>query len=81
MKYRIEMQPLAGRYVVAFKDSETGCLAKAVALNASAAEMLRMHLEGHDVDSIAYILSERYGVDAGQIAADVSALFNKLEIE
>ena len=42
MKYRIEMQPLAGRYVVAFKDPGTGCLAKTVVLNGSAAEMLRM---------------------------------------
>lgn len=81
MKYRIEMQPLAGRYVVAFKDPGTGCLAKTVVLNGSAAEMLRMYLDGHDVDSIARILSERYGVGAGQIASDVSSLFKKLEIE
>ena len=75
------MQPLAGRFVVAFKDPETGCLAKAVALNSSAAEMLRLYLDGHDVDSLARILSERYDVEAGQIAADASALFKKLEIE
>lgn len=81
MKYRIEMQPLAGRFVVAFKDPETGCLAKAVALNGSAAEMLRLHLDGHDIDSIAHIFSERFDVDAGQIAADASALFKKLEID
>ena len=81
MKYRIEMQPLAGRFVVAFKDPETGCLVKAVALNGSAAEMLRLHLDGNDVDSIARIFSERYDIDAGHIAADASALFKKLEIE
>ena len=40
MKYRIEMQPLAGRYVVALKDPETGDLVKTFAVNASAAEMM-----------------------------------------
>ncbi|MBR5072712.1 MAG: PqqD family protein [Bacteroidales bacterium] len=80
MKYRIEMEPLAGRYVVAFKDPDTGDLVKALALNRTAAEMLRMHAEGHDIPSIAHALSEKYGAPAEQIAADAESLFVKLEI-
>lgn len=80
MKYRIEMEPLAGRYVVAFKDPDTGDLVKALVLNRTAAEMLRMHVEGHDIPSIAHALSEKYGAPAGQIAADAESLFVKLEI-
>ena len=78
MKYRIEMQPLAGRYVVAFKDPDTGNLVKALSLNGSAAEMLRLYLEGNDIPSITRILSERYGVEPERIASDATAFFNKL---
>lgn len=80
MRYKIEMQPLAGRYVVAFKDPGTGDLVKTVTLNGSAGEMLRLHLDGHDVGSIARNLSEQYGVDAGRIAADAASLFDKMGI-
>lgn len=81
MRYRIEMEPLAGRYIVAFKDPGSGELVKTLALNRSAGEMLKLHLEGHDVPAIARILSERYGVPADRIAADAEALlasFTKL---
>ncbi len=78
MKYKIEMEPLAGRYVVAFKDPDTGNLVKALSLNGSAAEMLRLYMEGNDIPSITRILSERYGVEPERIAADATAFFNKL---
>lgn len=78
MKYKIEMEPLAGRYVVAFKDPDTGNLVKALSLNGSAAEMLKLYLEGNDIPSITRILSERYGVEPERIAADATAFFNKL---
>ena len=72
------MEPLAGRYVVAFKDPEAGTLVKALSLNGSAAEMLRLYMEGNDIPSITRILSERYGVEPERIAADATAFFNKL---
>jgi len=78
MKYKIEMEPLAGRYVVALKDPDTGNLVKALSLNGSAAEMLRLYMEGNDIPSITRILSERYGVEPERIAADATAFFNKL---
>lgn len=78
MKYKIEMEPLAGRYVVAFKDPDSGNLVKALSLNGSAAEMLRLYMEGNDIPSITRILSERYGVESERIAADATAFFNKL---
>ena len=78
MKYKIEMEPLAGRYVVAFKDPDSGNLVKALSLNGSAAEMLRLYMEGNDIPSITRILSERYGVEPERIAADATAFFNKL---
>ncbi len=78
MKYKIEMEPLAGRYVVAFKNPDTGNLVKALSLNGSAAEMLKLYLEGNDIPSITRILSERYGVEPERIAADATAFFNKL---
>lgn len=72
------MEPLAGRYVVAFKDPDSGNLVKALSLNGSAAEMLRLYMEGNDIPSITRILSERYGVEPERIAADATAFFNKL---
>ena len=78
MKYKIEMEPLAGRYVVAFKDPDSGNLVKALSLNGSATEMLRLYMEGNDIPSITRILSERYGVEPERIAADATAFFNKL---
>ena len=74
------MQPLAGRTVVACKDPQTGEVIRALALNASAAEMLRLRLEGQEVPEIARLLSERYGVDPARIAADATALFEKFAI-
>jgi hypothetical protein len=80
MKYKIEMQPLAGRTVVACKDPQTGVVIRALVLNASAAEMLRLRLEGLEVPDIAHLLSERYGVDPARITADATALFEKFAI-
>lgn len=79
MKYQIEMQPLAGRFVVALKDPETGDLIKVFVVNASAAEMLQLYRDGHDVESIARIISEKYGVPSGHVRADAEALLKKLE--
>lgn len=81
MKYRIEMEPLAGRYVAAFKDPATGKLVKAMAFNGSAAEMLKLYVEGNDISSIAHKLSEQYGVDPDRIAADATAFFRRLDLE
>ena len=80
MKYRIEMQPLAGRTVVACKDPQTGEIIRALALNASAAEMLRLRLEGQEVPQIARILSEHYVVDPARIAVDAAAFFEKFAL-
>ena len=77
MKYRIEMQPLAGRHVVAMKDPDTGDLLKTLVVNASAAEMLRLYLEGFDVSAIADTLSRKYGVPADRIHADVEAFLGQ----
>lgn len=78
MKYRIEIASLAGRYVVALKDPETGDLVKAFAVNASAAEMLLLYRDGADVSTIARTLSEKYGVPADRVRADVEALLANL---
>ena len=79
MKYRIEMQPLAGRYVVALKDIQTGDLVKALTVNASAAEIIRLYCGGLDIDAIANSLHQKYGVPEEQVHADVEALLKKLE--
>ena len=78
MKYRIEMQPLAGRYVVALKEPETGNLMKTFVVNSSAAEMLRLFRDGLGVSAIAETLSQKYGVPVERIRADVEALLNQL---
>ncbi len=79
MKYRIEMQPLAGRYVVALKDIQTGDLVKALTVNASAAEIIRLYCGGLDIDAIADSLHQKYGVPEEQVHADVEALLKILE--
>lgn len=78
MKYRIEMQPLAGRYVVALKDPETGDLVKTFAVNASAAEMIRLFRDGLDIEAIAQTLSDKYGVSIDRVRFDAEALLGKL---
>ena len=73
------MQPLAGRYVVALKDIQTGDLVKALTVNASAAEIIRLYCGGLDIDAIAGSLHQKYGVPEEQVHADVEALLKKLE--
>ena len=77
MKYLIEMQPLAGRYVVALKDPETGDLLKTLVVNASAAEMLRLYREGLGASAIAETLSQKYDIPAERIQADVEAFLGQ----
>lgn len=78
MKYRIEILPLAGRYVVALKDPDSGDLVKTLSVNASAAEMIRLYSEGMDILTIAQTLSEKYGVSMERIRSDAEALFSQL---
>ena len=80
MEPKIEMQPLAGRYVVAFKDPKTGDILKVLTLNSTAGEMLRLHLDGHDIPSIERLMSERYCVSKRQIALDAEALFSRIGV-
>lgn len=79
MKYRIEMQPLAGRHIVALKDIPTGDLVKVLTVNASAAEIIRLYCDGLDIDAIAGSLHQKYGVPEEQVRADVEAILKKLE--
>ena len=79
MKYRIEMEPLAGRYVVALKNPETGDLVKVFTVNASAAEMIRLYRDGLDIEAITQVISLKYGVPSVRVRTDVDALLNKLD--
>ena len=79
MKYQIEMQPLAGRFVVALKDPGTGDPIKVFTVNVTAAEILCLYRDGADVPEIARILSEKYGVPADRVSADAEAILNSLE--
>lgn len=75
--YRIEILPLAGSYVVALKDPDTGDLLKTLSVNASAAEILRFYNAGMDIPTIARALSEKYGVPDERILVDVEAVIAK----
>lgn len=79
MKYQIEMEPLAGRHVVALKNPETGDLLKVFVVNASAAEMLQLHRDGLDLVEITRVISEKYGVPSDRVRTDAEALLNKLK--
>ena len=79
MKYRIEMQPLAGRHIVALKDVQTGDLVKVLAVNATSAEIIRLVRDGLDLPAIVEALHQKYGVPEEQLHADVEALLKKLE--
>lgn len=79
MKYQIEMQPLAGRYVVALKNPETEDLVKVFTVNASAAEMIRLFRDGLDVDAITRVISEKYGVSSDLVRTDLEVLLKKIE--
>ncbi len=78
MKYQIEMEPLAGRHVVALKDSETGDLVRVFVVNASAAEMLLLYRNGLDINDITRIISEKYGVPSDRVRTDAESLLSKL---
>ena len=78
MKYQIEMEPLAGRHVVALKDSETGDLVRVFVVNASAAEMLLLYRNGLDSNDITRIISEKYGVPSDRVRTDAESLLSKL---
>ena len=79
MKYQIEMEPLAGRYIVALKDCQTGDLVKVFSVNASAAEMIRLFRDGLDVETIARVIAEKYGAPLVHVRADAEALLKKME--
>ena len=79
MNCRIEIQPLAGRHVVALKDASTGNVVKVFTVNASAAEMLRLYRDGLDIQAIADTFSQKYGVPVNQVHADAKALLETLE--
>ena len=78
MTYQIEMEPLAGRHVVALKDSETGDLVRVFVVNASAAEMLLLYRNGLDINDITRIISEKYGVPSDRVRTDAESLLSKL---
>lgn len=78
MLYRIEMQHLAGRYVVALKSLKTGDLLKVFSVNASAAEILRLFQDGMEIPTIAQTLSEKYGVPMARILSDTESLLDML---
>ena len=78
MKYQIEMEPLAGRHVVALKDSETGDLVRVFVVNASAPEMLLLYRNGLDINDITRIISEKYGVPSDRVRTDAESLLSKL---
>lgn len=79
MKYQIEMQTLAGRYVVALKDPQTRDLVKVFTVNASAAEMIQLYRDGLDIENIARAISEKYGVPSSRVRTDAEALLKKLD--
>lgn len=79
MKYQIEMEPLAGRHVVALKNPETGDLVKVFVVNSSAAEMLQLYRNGLDLVEITRVISEKYGVPSDRVRTDAEALLNKLK--
>ena len=79
MKYQIEMEPLAGRYVVALKDSQTGDLVKVFTVNASAAEMIQLYRDGLHIEDIARVISEKYGIPFSVVRNDAEALLKKLD--
>ena len=78
MKCQIEMEPLAGYYVVALKNPETGDFVKVFTVNASAAEMIRLYRDGLDIEAITRVISEKYGVPSDLVRADADALLKKI---
>ena len=73
------MQPLAGRFVVALKDSQTGNLVKVFTVNASAAEMIQLYRDGLNIEDIARIISEKYDVPTSRVRTDAEVLLKKLD--
>ena len=78
MKYQIEMQPLAGRYVVALKNPETGNPIRVFVVNPSAAEMLRLYRDGLALEAIAQTISDKYGIPVDRVRVVAEALLDKL---
>ena len=73
------MQPLAGRYVVAQKDPESGNLVKVFTVNGSAAEMIQLYRNGLDIEAITRVISEKYHVSSDLVRTDAEALLKIIE--
>lgn len=73
MKHDIQILPLADHYVVVAKERETHLTKNVFTLNASAAEMLTLFIEGHDAEAVARIIAERYGADLATVTNDVKS--------
>lgn len=78
MKHSITILPLADHYVVVAKDKSTGETKQVFNLNESGAEMLSLFNEGHDAESVAGILADRYGIDTAIVMNDVNVFAGNL---
>lgn len=79
MKYRIEMAPLADRWIVALKAPDTGVLVKTMKVNAMAAEMIRGLSSGLSPEDLAYSISRKYGVSREIVSRDLEPIRNMIE--
>ncbi len=79
MKYRIEMAPLAGRWIVALKDPDTGALVKTMKVNAMAAEMMQGLSSGLSPEDLADSISRKYGVSREIVSRDLEPIRNMIE--
>ena len=79
MKYRIEMAPLAGRWIVALKDSDTSAVVKTMKVNAMAAEMMRGLSSGLSPEDLADSISRKYGVSREIVSRDLEPIRNMIE--
>ncbi len=70
----IELAPLSDYFVVVIKDKITGELQGSFTLNESAAEILKLLIEGKNLATIAQKLADMYEVPVEIITKDINKL-------
>jgi radical SAM protein with 4Fe4S-binding SPASM domain len=67
----IDIKPLGDYFVVVTKDKESGKVKKTFTLNETAADMLKLFLEGKDTDAVAQAIAEMYDAPLEEVTEDV----------
>jgi len=75
---KVDILPLADYYVVVVRNKESGQIKESFTLNETAADMLKLFLEGKDITAVAQAIAEMYEAPIELVTHDVTAFAETL---